>query len=145
MLVSLCNEVIRELSFEEQCAFAKKAGYDGLEIAPFTLDAEPHRLSPARRAGIRMAAVDAGIAITGLHYLLVAPQGLSITTSDAGQRERTIAVMRGLCDLAADLGAASSYTVRRRSAPWNLETRSKGASAQQTASRKLPKARRTQG
>jgi D-psicose/D-tagatose/L-ribulose 3-epimerase len=104
MLVSLCNEVIRELSFEEQCAFAKEAGYDGLEIAPFTLDAEPHRLSPARRAGIRLAAADAGIAITGLHYLLVAPQGLSITTSDAGQRERTIAVMRGLCDLAADLG-----------------------------------------
>ena len=104
MLVSLCNEVIRELSFEEQCAFAKKAGYDGLEIAPFTLDAEPHRLSPARRAAIRKAAVDAGIAITGLHYLLVAPQGLSITSSDAGQRARTIAVMRGLCDLAADLG-----------------------------------------
>lgn len=104
MLVSLCNEVIRDLSFEEQCAFARKAGYDGLEIAPFTLDAEPHRLSPVRRAAIRMAAADAGIAITGLHYLLVAPQGLSITSRDAGQRARTIAVMGGLCDLAADLG-----------------------------------------
>jgi sugar phosphate isomerase/epimerase len=104
MLISLCNEVIRELPFERQCAFAKAAGYDGLEIAPFTLDDEPHRLSAARRAALRKAAADAGIAITGLHYLLVAPQGLSITSADVGQRARTIDVMRGLCDLAADLG-----------------------------------------
>jgi D-psicose/D-tagatose/L-ribulose 3-epimerase len=104
MLVSLCNEVVRELAFERQCDFAKAAGYDGLEIAPFTLDDEPHQLSPARRAAIRKAAADAGIAITGLHYLLVAPQGLSITSADAGQRARTIDVMRGLCDLATDLG-----------------------------------------
>ena len=36
MLISLCNEVIRELSFPQQCEFARKVGYDGLEIAPFT-------------------------------------------------------------------------------------------------------------
>jgi hypothetical protein len=30
MLISLCNEVIRELDFERQCAFARQAGYDGL-------------------------------------------------------------------------------------------------------------------
>jgi sugar phosphate isomerase/epimerase len=104
MRISLCNEVVRELDFERQCAFAKQAGYDGLEIAPFTLDAEPHRLSAARRAEVRKAAADAGIAITGLHYLLLAPEGLSITSADAGKRARTVDVMRGLCELAADLG-----------------------------------------
>jgi D-psicose/D-tagatose/L-ribulose 3-epimerase len=104
MLISLCNEVVRELPFERQCGFAKAVGYDGLEIAPFTLHDEPHQLSPVRRAALRKAAADAGIAITGLHYLLVAPQGLSITSADAGQRARTIDVMRRLCDLAADLG-----------------------------------------
>src|SRR4029077_17312211 len=42
MRISLCNEVVRELSFERQCAFARAVGYDGLEIAPFTLGQDPH-------------------------------------------------------------------------------------------------------
>src|SRR5689334_12884419 len=33
MRISLCNEVVRDLSFEHQCAFARALGYDGLEIA----------------------------------------------------------------------------------------------------------------
>lgn len=104
MLVSLCNEVIAALPFERQCELAAELGYDGLELAPMTLDPEPHRLSAVRRAALRRAAADAGIVITGLHYLMRAPAGLSITARDAAQRERTIGVMRDLCGLAADLG-----------------------------------------
>ena len=105
MLISLCNEVIRELSLPQQFEFARKVGYDGLEIAPFTLGDDPHLLTARRRAEIRRAAHDAGIAITGLHYLMLAPAGLSITSGDAAQRARTVDVMRRLCGLAADLGA----------------------------------------
>lgn len=105
MRVSLCNEVIASLSFPQQCDFARRVGYDGLEIAPMTLSDEPHLLAPATRAGLRGAAQDAGIAITSLHYLLKTPAGLSITSADAGQRARTVDVMRRLCELAADLGA----------------------------------------
>jgi D-psicose/D-tagatose/L-ribulose 3-epimerase len=36
---------------------------------------------------------------------LRAPAGLSITSVDSAQRNRTVEVMRGLCTLAADLGA----------------------------------------
>jgi sugar phosphate isomerase/epimerase len=105
MQIALCNEVIRELSFERQCAFARAVGYDGLEVAPFTLGDEPHLLPATQRAGLRKAAADTGIAITGLHYLMIAPKGLSITSGDAAQRARTVDVMRRLCALAADLGA----------------------------------------
>ena len=59
MRISLCNEVIAGFDFARQCEFARAVGYDGLEIAPFTLDTldeEPHRLSPARRAEIRRIA-----------------------------------------------------------------------------------------
>ena len=105
MRISLCNEVIRELPFERQCRFARAVGYDGLEIAPFTLAEEPHLLPAWRRAELRGIAEDAGIAITSLHYLMLAPGGLSITSADRAQRERTIDVMRRLCGLAADLGA----------------------------------------
>jgi D-psicose/D-tagatose/L-ribulose 3-epimerase len=105
MLISLCNEVIRELPLPQQFEFARKVGYDGLEIAPFTLGPEPHLLPAARRAELRKMADDADSAITGLHYLMLAPAGLSITSGDSAQRARTVDVMRRLCDLAADLGA----------------------------------------
>src|ERR671916_2750125 len=105
MKIALCNEVIAELPFERQCVLAAQLGYDGLEVAPMTLGDEPHSLPVARRAELRRAATDAGMAITGLHYLLKAPAGLSITTADDAVRRRTVEVMRRLCELAADLGA----------------------------------------
>ncbi|QCK88605.1 sugar phosphate isomerase/epimerase [Phreatobacter aquaticus] len=105
MRIALCNEVVRDLPFAQQCELAASLGYDGLEIAPFTLGTEPHLLPASDRAAARRAAADAGIAICGLHWLLVAPAGLSITTDDVAIRARSLDVMRGLVDLAADLGA----------------------------------------
>ena len=105
MKISLCNEVIAELPFEKQCDVMKKLGYDGVEIAPVTLSDEPHLLPAARRKEIVKIATDAGLPITSLHYLMVAPKGLSITAKDAETRKRTFDVMRGLVQLGADLGA----------------------------------------
>lgn len=104
MRLSLCNEVVAEMEFARQCAFAATLGYDGLEVAPFTLDDQPQLLGANARSAIRRAAADAGIAISGLHWLLVKPAGLSITSNDQAVRARTIEVMRRLIDLCADLG-----------------------------------------
>lgn len=105
MRLSLRTEVLRDRFFPEQCAFAAQLGYQGLEIAPFTLGDEPHRLPPSRLAELRRAAADAGIAITSLHWPLVTPPGLSITAADAGVRRRTRDVIARLVELAAGLGA----------------------------------------
>ena len=102
--LALCNEVVRELTFERQCALAKGLGYHGLEIAPFTLSDQPHRLPPAKRTELKTIAHDHGIAITGLHWLLLKPDGLSITDPDATVRAATVDVMKGLIELATDLG-----------------------------------------
>jgi D-psicose/D-tagatose/L-ribulose 3-epimerase len=104
VIVSLCNEVLRELDFAAQCALARGLGYDGVEIAPFTLSDAPDRLPAARRGELRHIAHDHGIAITGLHYLLLAPEGLSITSPDDDVRTGTIEVMRALIELCAELG-----------------------------------------
>lgn len=105
MRLTLCNEVIKELPFAQQCALARDLGYDGLEIAPFTLDAEaPHLLPAARRAELRRIAQEEGTTITSLHWLLVAPKGLSITSADAALRGRTLDVMERLIALGGDLG-----------------------------------------
>jgi sugar phosphate isomerase/epimerase len=102
--IALCNEVLQAMPFPAQCAYAAALGYDGLEVAPFTLSSEPHRMTSAERATARRAAADAGIAITGLHWLLVAPKGLSVTAADAALRAHTIDVMQRMVDLCADLG-----------------------------------------
>ncbi len=105
MKLSLCNEVLRGWSFARQCEFAAALGYDALEIAPFTLGPDPRLLTPRRITAVRRALADAGLACSSLHWLLVAPQGLSITSADAATRRETVDVMRRLCALAAELGA----------------------------------------
>lgn len=104
MRLLLCNEVLRDLDFPAQCAMAAELGFDGLELAPFTVAEEPHRLPAARRAELRRAAADAGVPIGGLHWLLVTPEGLSITDPSDAVRARTREVMAGLVELCADLG-----------------------------------------
>jgi sugar phosphate isomerase/epimerase len=106
MKIALCNEVLQPMPFVRQCEFAAALGYDGLELAPFTLSDNPHLLIAQERAAIRRAAEDAGLRITGLHWLLLAPKGLSITSPDGAVRSRTIDVMRRLVDLCADLGGS---------------------------------------
>ena len=56
MRIALCNEVIAPMPFPQQCVYAQKLGYDGLEVAPYTLSDEPHRLGSAQLAAARAAA-----------------------------------------------------------------------------------------
>lgn len=116
---ALCNEVLQPLPFEQQCKAAAAMGYDGLELAPFTLAEDPMTLSDAQAMGIERIAQDHGLRIYGLHWLLVAPAGLSIVSADAAVRDRTVAVMRRLVELCALLGGG--YLVhgspRQRSVP----------------------------
>lgn len=117
--LALCNEVLRDLPFERQCAVAAGLGYHGLEVAPFTLGDEAYRMPEAERAAIRRAAEAHGLQICGLHWLLVAPQGLSITTVDRGVWTKTVDVMRRLVGLCADLGG--SYLVHGSPAQRRLD------------------------
>jgi sugar phosphate isomerase/epimerase len=104
MKFSLCNEVLATLPLERQCEYAAQLGYDGLEIAPFTLGDAPHRLAASEIARVRKTVESFGLAVTGLHWLLVAPPGLSVTDPDARIRTRTRDVVAQLIALCAELG-----------------------------------------
>ncbi|MEY2621683.1 MAG: hypothetical protein RIT26_1503 [Pseudomonadota bacterium] len=101
---ALCNEVLQPMSFEAQCRHAAALGYFGLEVAPFTLGSDPSEISPGLARQFRHIANDHGLVITGLHWLLVAPTGLSITDPSPSVVRRTRDVVRHLCDLCAELG-----------------------------------------
>lgn len=104
MKIALCNEVLGHLDFAEQCRIAAALGYDGLEIAPFTLSSEPAGISQQLRNNYRAIAQDHGINITGLHWLLMAPDGLSITDNDKHIAQKTRDHMLAMVELCADLG-----------------------------------------
>lgn len=99
MRIALCNEVLAPMPFARQCEVAAALGYDGLEVAPFTL-------GEATSTELRRAALDAGIQVSGLHWLLRQPEGLSITSADAAVRARTLDTMHRQIDLCAELGGA---------------------------------------
>ena len=131
MRIALCNEVIAPMPFPRQCEYAAKLGYDGLEIAPYTLSDEPHRLGAAQLAAARAAAADAGIAVTGLHWLLVKPAGLSISTRDDAVRRKTVDFMRTLIDRWLPQGVIAHVQVndRNRQGPGQGEQRFAGVFA----------------
>ena len=106
MRIALCNEVLADMPLERQCEYAAGLGYDGLEIAPFTLHASPEKISTAQAAKIRATVEASGLVVTGLHWLLVKPEGLSLTDPDAAVRARTLEVMIHLVGLCAELGGA---------------------------------------
>ena len=106
MRIALCNEVLSGMPLERQCEYAAALGYDGLEIAPFTLSDSPEKISVGDAARVRKTVEASGLVVTGLHWLLVKPDGLSLTDPDATVRARTLEVMTHLTGLCAELGGA---------------------------------------
>ncbi len=101
---AICNEAFEKCPFGEACRVIKAAGYEGIEIAPFTLAEEPASVPAARRREVRDIMRSEGLAFVGLHWLMVSPKGLHVTTPDAALRARSWLHIRHLIDLCADLG-----------------------------------------
>src|SRR5512136_1313296 len=89
MRFAICNEIYQDWKLEEVLAHAAHLGYAGVEIAPFTLANSVTDISAAERQRTRELAARHQIAIVGLHWLLVKPEGLYLNHTDAGIRSRT--------------------------------------------------------
>ncbi len=104
MKFGICNEIFQGWSIDDTFRYAKGAGYDAVEIAPFTVTKHVTDLSAADRTRIRDAAAKAGIAISGLHWVLVQTEGMYVTHPEAAIRARTARYFVDLVDCCADLG-----------------------------------------
>lgn len=102
--LAVCNEVFEKRDFAESCRVLKKAGWQGIEIAPFTLAENATTVSAARRKELRDIMASEGVEFVGLHWLMVGPPGLHVTTPDAAVRRKSWDYVAGLIDLCADLG-----------------------------------------
>ena len=104
MRFALCNEMFEDRSMAEVCSVVSKLGYQGLEIAPFTLAPSATEVTTAQRADARKAMADCGLECVGLHWLFAGPEGLHMTTPDDATWQRTRDYLSALLDLCADLG-----------------------------------------
>ena len=104
MKFGICNEIFQGWSIDDTFDRAAKAGYDVVEIAPFTVAKSVTDISAAERIRIRDSAARAGVGISGLHWVLVQAEGMYLTHPDASVRERTGRYFVDLVDCCADLG-----------------------------------------
>lgn len=102
--LGICNELFEGWDFAAACQAVKRLGYDGLEIAPFTLAPTIDAVTPARRRELKAMVEDAGLATIGLHWLLAKTEGFYLTTPDRAIRRRTGDYLVALAEATRDLG-----------------------------------------
>ncbi len=108
--LALCNEMFEVwntdmgFDFPRVLAFIKECGYDGVEIAPFTIEKNAFHITATRRVEIRREAKKTGLEIPGLHWLLSRTEGFYLTSPDPVSRRKTSDYFMELTRLCADLG-----------------------------------------
>lgn len=102
--VAVCNELFEGWPLEQVADFAAEVGYEGLELAPFTLCCDVRQVQPAERKAIRRTIESVGLRVVGLHWLLAHTEGLQLNDPDPAVRERTTQTLLALIDFCADLG-----------------------------------------
>jgi len=104
MKLGICNELFVNWPWEKLCDFIRSLGYQGIEVAPFTLADRVELITAQQRAALRESAESRRLEIIGLHWLLMKPPGLYITHPNAGIRRETARYFVELVGLCADLG-----------------------------------------
>ena len=104
MKFAICNEIFQGWKLADAMKFAAQIGYQGIEIAPFTLARNVNEISAADRQAIREEAARIGIPICGIHWVLVQAEGMYLTHPEPGIRSGTAQYFCDLVDFCADIG-----------------------------------------
>ncbi len=104
MKFAICNEIFGNWKLDDAFVYAAKAGYDAVEIAPFTISKYVTDISSAQRQEIQDVARRHGIEISGIHWVLAQTEGLHVSHPDAAVRDRTSRYLTALVDFCADIG-----------------------------------------
>jgi sugar phosphate isomerase/epimerase len=117
MRYAICNETFQGWDHGRVCRFVAELGYQGLEVAPFTLAPRITDVTAEQRRELRRQAEACGLKIIGLHWLLAKTEGLQLTARDEAVRRRTadylVELARCCRDLGGDLMVFGSPAQRR--------------------------------
>ena len=101
---AICSEIFKDWSLKDACRLAQSLGYSGFEVAPFMWADSIDSISPRERAEFRRTIEGEGLVCSGLHWLLLTPKGLHLTTEDSVLRDKSWAYLGRLIDFCGDLG-----------------------------------------
>ena len=104
MKFAICNELFQDWKLEDIFRLAAEVGYEGVEIAPFTLADTVTEIDAQKRSEIRNLAASFGLDITGIHWLFISPSGLYLNHPDNEPRLRTQAYLCELIRFCGDIG-----------------------------------------
>ena len=105
MKFGICNEIFKDWNDSDRTInYVKEVGYDGLEIAPFTLSQYVTDIPASTRDSIRKSAEKADLEILGIHWILVGPEGMHLTHTDESIRDRTAQYLIDLAHFCGDVG-----------------------------------------
>lgn len=104
MRYAICNETFEGWEHDRVCRFVADLGYQGLEIAPFTLAPRITDVPAERRRELRRQAEDCGLTLLGLHWLLAKTEGMQLTSPAGEVRQATADYLGALARCCADLG-----------------------------------------
>ena len=90
MRFGICSEIFKDWKLADAMAFARRVGYDAIEIAPFTIADYVTDISDSTRRQIRDDAARAGIAISGIHWVLVKAEGMYVNHPESAVRAGVI-------------------------------------------------------
>ena len=100
---SLCNEMFENWALSKIAATAADLGYQGIELAPYTLAPLVTDLSAEDRKRIRQDVEGAGMKVSGLHWIL-AKTPFQLNAPDRERREAASKYLLDLIDFCADVG-----------------------------------------
>ncbi|MFO7782361.1 MAG: sugar phosphate isomerase/epimerase family protein [Spirochaetia bacterium] len=107
MQIAVCNELFGALDFGRSCDLTAEAGFNGIEIAPFTVASRSGVPSSEIARSIRRSLAESGLGFAGLHWLLARPYGLNVAAADAGLRRHSWAHVGSLLQFAGELGGGN--------------------------------------
>jgi sugar phosphate isomerase/epimerase len=134
MRFAICNEIFRGWEPRRAFAFAREAGYEAIEIAPFTIAPLVTDISAEKRCELRDAAAESGISISGIHWVLAHTEGMHVNHPDPEWRKRARDYLAAAVDFCSDLGGTHMIfgspkrrdilagVTREQADTWTLET-----------------------
>jgi sugar phosphate isomerase/epimerase len=101
---SICNELFEGWNLEKTFKCIAALGYNGVEIAPYTIAETVTDIGGPKRSYIRELAKTNGLEVAGIHWVLKGTRGLHLTSPDPEVRQRTTDYLKHLAKFCGEIG-----------------------------------------
>lgn len=105
MKLSICNEMFEGWSLAKTFRYVKQLGYDGIEIAPFTIADSVEKVSKEKRNEIRKEANENKLEVVGTHWVLVTTdKNLNLFNKTGETNKEAISYLKEVVKFTGEIG-----------------------------------------